>query len=225
MTAVAMLAAVVMGLAGAPPDVAEAARAILRNGGYQTELPRPRSPPDASDAHPGIGSATPEGGRSHPIVLPVPPLIVAAALVIGILLALGLAWMLRGLRETMPTIGRGIGGVPPHRPSPKSSRGASADGAEALAREGRFAEAIHALLLRALAELAARSGSPAASAARTSREVLRDAGLGPEARAALSPLVAAVEWAHFGGRTAGSEDYAACAGHYRRFTDACRATA
>jgi hypothetical protein len=101
-------------------------------------------------------------------------------------------------------------------------RAALVEDAEALARAGRFAEAIHALLLAALRELGRRSGSPAASPAATSREVLRSGSLPTEARAALSPLVSAVESIHFGGLAAGLDEYAGCATAYRQFLRACR---
>jgi hypothetical protein len=105
--------------------------------------------------------------------------------------------------------------------SERASRKASVDEADRLAREGRFAEAIHALLLRALSDLGRYATTPAL----TSREVARGAKLAQEARAALGALVAAGEWVHFGGKPAGAAEYEASVASYRRFREAWRAGA
>lgn len=86
----------------------------------------------------------------------------------------------------------------------------------ALARAGRFSEAIHLLLLRALARIgAARRGG--LSRALTSREVLRAAGVEGEAYRSLGDLVLAVERSHFGGRLTTQADFDASHDAYRRF--------
>lgn len=92
-----------------------------------------------------------------------------------------------------------------------------------LFRQERYGEAIHALLLRALLELGRRSRELAPSS--TSREIVRR--LAPETAlfSALLPLVSAVERMHFGRQPAGRAEYTDCAAHYRRFTEAWRATA
>jgi len=74
--------------------------------------------------------------------------------------------------------------------------------AEALAAEGRFAEAVHRLLIDALAILASQAGHSFPKAM-TSREILASLRLAPEAREALRELVDAVELSHFGGRPVG----------------------
>jgi hypothetical protein len=80
------------------------------------------------------------------------------------------------------------------------------DRAESFARDGRFAEAIHELLLQALADIRALHGAALAPSL-TSREILREASLAESARAALRLLIGRVEWTYFGLRAAESTDY------------------
>jgi Domain of unknown function (DUF4129) len=86
--------------------------------------------------------------------------------------------------------------------------------AEALAREGRFGEAIHLLLLRTFEVLARRMGSRLVPGM-TAREALARLALPPPARPALADLVEAVETTTFAGRTASEGDYLRCT---ERFT-------
>jgi len=82
------------------------------------------------------------------------------------------------------------------------------DRAEKFAREGRFAEALHELLLQALADIRALHGTTLAPSL-TSREILREPSLADTTRAALSLLIGRVEWTWFGLRAAESADYQA----------------
>ena len=93
---------------------------------------------------------------------------------------------------------------------------------ESLSRAGRFAEAIHALLLRALADLDRRSRQLAPSA--TSREIVRRFAPTAAVSSSLLPLVVAVEKMHFGRQAATLDDYTTCVAHYRAFTEAWRTT-
>lgn len=81
--------------------------------------------------------------------------------------------------------------------------------ADALARQGRYAEAMHILLLRGLADIRARLDEPFADSL-TSREILRSTRLPDMAREPLRDVVGRVEWTYFGEYPAGQEDYAAC---------------
>lgn len=96
--------------------------------------------------------------------------------------------------------------------------------ADELARAGRYADAIHTLLLRTLVELvrATRTRVPASL---TSREILERVPLVPAAKAALYALVAAVEVTHFGDEVPGAADYERCRGEFQRFADAYRGAA
>lgn len=93
-------------------------------------------------------------------------------------------------------------------PAPPQDRALRAR-ALALAAEGAYAEAIHALLLCALDTIAGRARSPWAPAL-TSREILACARLPPPANHDLEHMVLAVERYHFGGRTASRSDFDAC---------------
>lgn len=82
----------------------------------------------------------------------------------------------------------------------------SLEDANRLAREGRYGEAIHALLLAAIRHYADRSRG-AVQPSRTSRELARLLPLGVEARNAFVELVRAVELTLFGGAPAGAEEW------------------
>lgn len=81
--------------------------------------------------------------------------------------------------------------------------------ADALARAGRYAEAIHELLMQSLAEIRAGLREEFADSL-TSREILRSTRLAPEGRRALGELIGRVELSHFGYRAMGEADYLAC---------------
>jgi hypothetical protein len=81
--------------------------------------------------------------------------------------------------------------------------------ADALAAEGRFAEAMHMLLLEGLAHMRQRLDEPFADSL-TSREIVQRTNLPAEARAALRDVVARVEFTYFGEYPAAAADYAAC---------------
>ncbi|HAY06980.1 MAG TPA: hypothetical protein PKV67_17185 [Hyphomonas sp.] len=90
------------------------------------------------------------------------------------------------------------------------------DDADALAREGKFAEAVHLLLYRSIEDIQTRleGGVPTSL---TSREI---AGLGrlPErARRALAPIIQVVENSHFGGRAVDSGGWQHARRSYEEF--------
>ncbi|WP_300973359.1 DUF4129 domain-containing protein [Sphingomonas sp. LHG3406-1] len=73
------------------------------------------------------------------------------------------------------------------------------DEADALAREGRFAEAVHCLLLRSVDDMARRRPD-AVRPAMTSRELARSSLLPERARGLFAGLARTVEQSLFGGR-------------------------
>jgi len=81
--------------------------------------------------------------------------------------------------------------------------------ADHFAAQGRFAEAMHEVLLQALAEMRAGAGNQLADSL-TSREVLRATRLPDQGRAALRAMIAQVEWTWFGEHDARDTDYLAC---------------
>ncbi len=96
------------------------------------------------------------------------------------------------------------------------------DDADVLANDGRYSEAIHALLLRTLQELV-RASSVRVSPAHTSREILARVPLLTDSRDALSGLITAVELTFFGGDVASADDFARCRAQFQVFAAAFRA--
>jgi hypothetical protein len=131
------------------------------------------------------------------------------------------------VRELTGEGGRDAALPEPEAPSPEDNRAVvdqPLNDADELAGAGRFAEAIHTLLLRTLRELAARSRA-AMPRSLTSREVLARVELGSEARAALGDLVTAVELTHFGDDEPGPADYDRCREQFHVFAAAWKAAA
>ena len=89
--------------------------------------------------------------------------------------------------------------------------------ADALARAGRFAEAIHVLLIRAIRSMAQRGQWDVPSAS-TSREVLAKAPVKGRLRDALRFLVEAVELTRWGERPADQAAYERCRNAYQSLT-------
>lgn len=125
--------------------------------------------------------------------------------------ALGLvaviAWLacvnFRRLAERFSKARRASVGADAAATAPKRRRDPFHDGDE-LARQGRYAEAIHALLLGVFA--AVGNGARRWPAAATAREIATKHIRSED----LEALVAAAEVAHFGGRAASARDYAVC---------------
>jgi hypothetical protein len=217
-------------LAAAPPaDPREAARQVMERGGYQTDLPaaspRPRAESPEStraprEASPGSGRGEPRTTRGGAVPgIPLPPAALVWAILAGLFL-IALAWAARQAIRSRQ--GEDAEPAPVAEPPPSPARRVLRIGpltdVEDLARQGRFGEAIHLLLLHLFAALQRRPAT-APAPAHTSREVLARTRLAGEARAALGVLVSAAERIHFGGREAVREDYENCLGHYRRFLD------
>jgi hypothetical protein len=81
--------------------------------------------------------------------------------------------------------------------------------ADDLARQGRFVDAMHVLLLQGLADIRRHLDEQFADSF-TSREILRSTKLSDAGRAPLRDIITRVEWTYFGKHPAEREDYAAC---------------
>jgi len=92
----------------------------------------------------------------------------------------------------------------------------AATAADELAGQGYYVEAMHILLLRAIAEMRERLGIDFA-ASLTSREILRRAKLPEPGKLSLRDIITRVELSYFGAYPAGNSDYAACRDSYDRF--------
>jgi hypothetical protein len=181
--------------------IRERAASVLGSRGYQTTLPT-----EAEEAPAKIALGPLE------VVLRV---ILLALLAVAVLLAV--IWIverLRGLtRDAEGTSAQPAGAAVVEFPLTP---------AEALAAQGRYGEAIHALLLETLAALS-RSARLAPSL--TSREIVARAPMPPPARDALAGLAMAVELSHFGGAEPGPADFASCLERFRTFIASYRSAA
>ena len=110
----------------------------------------------------------------------------------------------------------------PQAPPPQAPAAALArplTEAERLAAEGRFADAIHVLLLETLAALRGHTGGGVPESL-TSREVLREVSMPDAAREAMGGLVAAVERSLFGNRPVDQIEYQRCTESFSAFRHA-----
>ena len=121
-------------------------------------------------------------------------------------------WQRRGLSS--PAISASV--MRPWQPSPERARLLLAD-ADALAGQGRFAEAAHLLLRIAIQEIGERRPG-AVTPALTSREIATLDALSPRARDVFGSIALVVERCLFGGRALAQGDFALCRAAFERFT-------
>jgi hypothetical protein len=202
-------------------DLRDRARSIVAKGGYQTTLPSGTSAPAATPPPSGPtrsrGARPPRVGASGVPLIPVGVLwpVLAA---IGIAFLALVLWRVTSARRGRERPSRARPPAGDGAPARRSLRIGPLTDVEDLARQGRFGEAIHLLLLHLFAALQRRPAT-APAPAHTGREVLARTRLASQAHDALGVLVLAAEKIHFGGREASREDYEACLAHYRRFLD------
>ena len=147
-----------------------------------------------------------------------------ASTILWVALAVGLAFALWALRDTIPFLRRrNPDGHQDTALAPDTAAVArmaeAGDDADELAGAGRIAEAMHLLLLRALAEMRSRLRIALADSL-TSREILRTVALPDDGRRALSELIGRVERVHFGAKPATLDDYGACRATFERLVGA-----
>jgi hypothetical protein len=194
-------------LAQAKPDFAEAAKGVVRALDLQTEFPNPAMATEPS---------------SFRLDADFAQILLWAAVAIGVVV------IALYLRDILP------GGVarrkrwdPDGADALQAGGGAEAQAqidADELARLGRFVDAMHVLLLQALADMRRRLDVAIADSL-TSREILRRAKVSPIAKSALQEIVGAVERAYFGDHPAGMEDYLSCRTNFAAFVGALRSEA
>jgi hypothetical protein len=198
--------------AGAQPAVGAGeararARAALADPQFQRSLPdhaESEAPAAPQDSTGGFGGAAPR------VVLPV---LGAGALLagtifvvlLGVVVLLIVAWVFQVIVRR-PAVAASGSAAAPEAPAAAPERELIYDDAARLAAEGRYAEAVHALLIAAIRHFAERSRT-AVQPSRTSRELVTLLPLGPDARSAFADLVRTVELSLFGGAPVGAEDY------------------
>lgn len=235
-----MLAAVAVLFAAPPTPAARDARRVMKEG-YQDKLPLGEDEAAGEPVGEGGGrkqamdprtrnrrAASPRrlreerGGGGGPMGFSA----LAQALLFGLMaLGVGLAifWLAReltGYQGDAPGSAEGESGDDRPRDGPDRAVVERPLGdADELARQGRFGEAIHVLLLRTLQELARRLPERLPSSL-TSREIVSRVRMPDDARSALSVLVGAVEVSHFGAATPGSAEFQQCRHHFQTFAEA-----
>jgi hypothetical protein len=144
--------------------------------------------------------------------------------VLWFVVIVGVAVLLYAFRDMIPAlrVGRDRDWTPDEAGSTEAQAREPAialGAADALAAQGRFAEAMHVLLLHALAVIRRRLDEPFADSM-TSREILRSRHLPDGLRAPLREVVGRVEWSYFGEHPAAHDDYAACRASFATFAEA-----
>ena len=110
--------------------------------------------------------------------------------------------------------------APEYRPSAKVAQ-YLLEQADALAAEGRHAEAIHLLLFRSIQDIE-RARPDAVRLSQTSREIAASPALGARTRTLFLQLARYVERSHFGGQAVGAADYQAARALYVEFAQPAR---
>jgi hypothetical protein len=185
-------------LAAQTQDPRAAAEQAIRRLDLQTELPR-----------------DPEAMRLR---IQVP------AAVVWLMAALGIGLLLYMFKDMLPALGfgvrgdlaedeEGIGGTVAKPPEQVLAA------ADDLARQGRFVDAMHVLLLQGLADIRQHLDEQFADSF-TSREILRSTKLSEAGRSPLRDIITRVEWTYFGKHPAEREDYAACRASFDALTRA-----
>ena len=136
----------------------------------------------------------------------------------------GVAVLLYAFRDMIPILRSGRGGVWDDDEAGSLQTGPRAPevvlgAADELAAQGRFVEAMHVLLLQALAEIRRRLDEEFADSM-TSREILYSKRLSDALRRPLREVVARVEWSYFGEHPAARDDYLACRASFGALTQA-----
>jgi hypothetical protein len=175
-------------VAQAPPDIQALADAAIRRLDLQTELVRQPEPLSWT--------------------LKLPPETIWLVVIIG----LGL--LLYAFRDMIPILRLSRSGAWTDEESGEADAASRAPEivlgtADDLAAHGRFVEAMHTLLLQALAEIRRRLEEEFADSM-TSREILRSKQLTDALRRPLREIVNRVEWTYFGEHPAARDDYLAC---------------
>ena len=186
---------------------------VLREGGYQTEIPTDVVAPDwLMRFLRWLGSLLEGAGGAGVIEL---LFWVVTAVVLLFLLLFLLRWLFSEWQHRRRKSAKEQGGV---EEVPVLDLGPLPD-PEALAGAGEYAAAVHALLLNAQQTLVTRLKFDL-RVALTSREVLNRVEIRDQAEEELRGLVLAVEVSRFGGAAVGRGDFDRCSGRYVRFVAA-----
>ncbi len=191
-----------------PAVVREATREVLSGGGRQEilDLKEEEPPPEEAPAdrprrdssrHRMPDPSTYRPVDHEPLLLVLRALLWTILAIVAVLSAVALLRSRRAPRAAIPAAPAAAAAPAPVAPAPPPPL-AAADG---LAGEGRFEEAVHALLLLALADVRSARARPFPQNA-TSREIAAEPGVPAGPAADLDALVRSAEPVLFGGRPA-----------------------
>ncbi len=174
----------------AAADVGETLERIYQDGGLQRELP------DAGDddSDPFVASLPRFAGAPYLLLV----------VVVAVLAVMLVVWLAGADRERWQERLRSLRRPPRSAAEPSPSANPQLASADELALQGRYSEAVHALLLAVLAGLSGRDRRWPSAA--TGREIAARHVRNEDLRS----LVAAAELVHFGGRRATREEYGIC---------------
>lgn len=192
-----------------PPALAQAHAALMKHGELQFDFPR-FTPPEMPAWLVWLAK----------ILKPIAPylgyimwaIVIAAVAMVLFLIFRSLvrrgvfSWRRKAKAEAPP---------PDWRPAPDAARHLLSD-ADALAAAGRYAEAIHLILLRSIQDIG-RYRPAVMKPALTSREISALEEIPQAARTAFAHIAAVVERAIFAGRPVGRAEYVECRAAYERF--------
>ena len=187
------------------PEIEKARIGVMADADLQLQLPSGAEPPD------GWNFSLPD--------IPIPPALLWTILIAGVL-----AIVFYLFKDALPLWLRAREGnwqAPNLDPGKLQSRSAveAMQAADELARQGRYVEAMHMLLLKSLADMRQQLSLHFAESL-TSREILRKVALSEAGQAALRDIIARVEWTYFGEHEAEASDYEACRGRFDELTKA-----
>lgn len=206
-------------LAAADPQAV--AKEVSRDLGLQQDLPggkgevvTPKTEPKRDERAPRIWN---------------PSLGTLLSILLYAAIAAGLIFAIWSIRDRLPVLGRRK--LAAHEEAETSGQAAAIERmvvaqieADELARQGRLAEAMHALLLRSLIEVRKRLNVSFADSL-TSREILKALSLPERGKQALADIIGRVEPVYFGLSPAEQNDYAACRASYEALTAAMQVRA
>lgn len=178
--------------------------------------PNPAKPTWARDL--GLQTAMPADARI--VSADVPMSIDLISLLLWAAVICGTAAILWGLRDSLPAgmlssrLRRWRGPADAAEATRSRRHDAARLAADELAGEGRFAEAMHVLLLDALGDMRRRRDDLAFADSLTSREIVRRAPVDEDAKSALGGLIGLVERSWFGDHRADAVDYDAARARY-----------
>ncbi|MEO9970140.1 MAG: hypothetical protein ABJG15_10020 [Hyphomonadaceae bacterium] len=122
---------------------------------------------------------------------------------------------LRGLPQKNAAASKADHTISTKRPDEKKAR-SWLEEADALAREGKYSEAVHLLLFRSIEDIQSRRKQKIPTAL-TAREIEKIEGLPQRPRDALRPIIAMVERSFFGGHHVDADNWASARQAYEQF--------